>query len=264
MIDEPRPFARQLRDGDTSAGSVNRVTRRGEQIVRPAGHWTPAIHHLLEHLHRANFAGAPRVVGFDGDGREILTYIHGEVALRPWPPCLLAESGLLSICRWLRDYHIAVRDYIPPAEAKWRDPHARWRPGLIVRHGDLGPWNTVWHGGDLAGVIDWDLAEPGHWIEDFAQLAWSTVPLRPPSSCAHAGVALGDQRPRFLLLCEACQVPPRQLLDALLELHEREIARTQALGASAVEPWATFLGRGDARQLAADREWLSEWSLTAL
>jgi hypothetical protein len=37
------------------------------------------------HLESAGFEGAPRVLGIDGSGREVLSYIQGEVAGRPRP-----------------------------------------------------------------------------------------------------------------------------------------------------------------------------------
>ncbi|WP_446750665.1 phosphotransferase [Streptomyces sp. WZ-12] len=50
---------------------------------------------------------------------------------------------------------------------------------MIIRHGDLGPWNSTWSGDRLSGFIDWDFAAPGHALDDLTQLAWYTVPLRP-------------------------------------------------------------------------------------
>ncbi|WP_329150559.1 aminoglycoside phosphotransferase family protein [Streptomyces niveus] len=73
-----------------------------------------------------------------------------------------------------------VRDFQPSAQAVWCDPDARWRPGQIMPHGDLTSWNSVWVDDRLVGVIDWDLAIPGEALDDLAQLAWYSVPLRLP------------------------------------------------------------------------------------
>ena len=62
------------------AGSHSRVRVRVGQTVRRTGNsWSPAVLDLLRHLDREGFAGAPRALGFDGQGREVLTYIEGEV-----------------------------------------------------------------------------------------------------------------------------------------------------------------------------------------
>jgi hypothetical protein len=61
------------------AGSESRVRVRVGQTVRRTGNsWSPAVLDLLRHLEGAGSAGAPRALGFDELGREILTYIDGE------------------------------------------------------------------------------------------------------------------------------------------------------------------------------------------
>ena len=58
----------------------SRVRVRVGQTVRRTGNpWSPAVLDLLRHLEREGFAGAPRALGFDDQGREVLTYIEGEV-----------------------------------------------------------------------------------------------------------------------------------------------------------------------------------------
>jgi len=46
---------RMARLSDAGAG----VVRVGDTVRRPVGSWTPAVHALLNHLHRAGFRGAP-------------------------------------------------------------------------------------------------------------------------------------------------------------------------------------------------------------
>jgi Tol biopolymer transport system component len=41
------------------------------------------VHALLRHLESVGFEGAPRVVGFDDSGREVLTYVDGDAAVQP-------------------------------------------------------------------------------------------------------------------------------------------------------------------------------------
>ena len=57
-----------------SAGRCGSGTRFA---VRPGG-WTPAVHALLAHLAGTGFTGAPRPLGFDEQGREVLTFLEGE------------------------------------------------------------------------------------------------------------------------------------------------------------------------------------------
>ena len=53
------------------------VVRVGDTVRRPVGEWTPAVHALLHHLEDVGFSAAPRVLGIDAQGREVLTYCEG-------------------------------------------------------------------------------------------------------------------------------------------------------------------------------------------
>lgn len=121
--------------------------------------WTPAVHALLKHLETVGFRKAPRALGIDGQ-EEVLSLLHGDPAFKPWPPCLQSTHGLEELGHWLRDYHHAVRDFRPPADARWQLPEDEWKPGMVIRHGDLGPWNSIWDGDSLTGFIDWDFRHP--------------------------------------------------------------------------------------------------------
>ena len=72
QAEEPLP------GGNASTG----VMRVGDTVRRPAGPHTPAVHELLLYLRAAGFEGAPRPLGIDERGREVLTFIRGTV---PWP-----------------------------------------------------------------------------------------------------------------------------------------------------------------------------------
>jgi hypothetical protein len=53
------------------------VVRVGETVRRPQSPNASFVHRLLEHLGLATFDAAPRFLGVDKEGREILTYIAG-------------------------------------------------------------------------------------------------------------------------------------------------------------------------------------------
>jgi hypothetical protein len=60
------------------AGNVGGAWRIGGTVHRTAGPWTPAVHALLEYL-APRAEHIPRVLGFDEQGREILTFLPGRV-----------------------------------------------------------------------------------------------------------------------------------------------------------------------------------------
>ncbi|MFI7675932.1 phosphotransferase [Actinophytocola sp. NPDC049390] len=244
-----------IEDGATDRGSVTTVHRVGDTIRRPAGEWTPAVHALLRHLESAGFTRAPRVLGTDGTD-EVLSLLHGEPAFSPWPPVLRSAEGISGLGVWLREYHDAVLSFRPPTGARWRGQEEEWRPGMVIRHGDLGPWNSVWDGERLAGFIDWDFAAPGHAIDDVAQLAWYAVPLRPVDQQRRAQIDETALTSRLTALCDAYEAAPADVLDALDALQSREAARIERLGTRGDEPWATFLARGDVTEMEAEQAWL--------
>jgi hypothetical protein len=68
-----------------AGGDVNVVVRVEDTVRRPTGRWSPAVHALLRHFESVGFDGAPRFLGIDDRGREILGYVEGVAALPPVP-----------------------------------------------------------------------------------------------------------------------------------------------------------------------------------
>ena len=174
----------RLEGGNVSDG----VVRVEGTVRRPTGPWTPAVHRLLRHLEQRGFDGAPRVYGIDGQGREVLEYIDGDVA---WPDPhlrLLAQvEDVFRVGTMLRSFHDAVADFDPGPRAVWRFPEmevdaARFADarGLIVCHNDPAAWNLV-VGPDRWAFIDWDVAGPRPAIWDVAYCAVGVVPITPQS-----------------------------------------------------------------------------------
>jgi aminoglycoside phosphotransferase (APT) family kinase protein len=129
---------------------------------------------------------------------------------------------------------------------------------MIIRHGDLGPWNMVWSEERLVGLIDWDFAEPGLPIDDVAQVAWYCIPLR-SIQCVECGVETCELPKRLSILCCAYGVRAEYVVEALTGLQKREIHRLQYLAQRGVEPWVTFKARGDLEKMLQESEWLHEF-----
>jgi hypothetical protein len=182
-------------------GNVGGAVRVGDTVRRAAGLWTPSVHALLAHLSGKGFSGSPRPLGVDGQGREVLTFMPGETVgtLRPWPGWVYAENTLMQVARWVRGFHRAVADFVPPPGAVWR-MGGQWAPGLIVGHNDAAPYNAVWREGRLAGFIDWDMAGPVTAAWDVAFAAFSWVPLHARHVVGREGFSDFEGRPRRLQL----------------------------------------------------------------
>ncbi len=170
------------RETPLAGGKLNLVVRIDNSVHRPAGPWTPTVHALLRHVRERGFDLAPEPEGFDGQGREVLSYIPGATvgAAMPWPDWIWEEELLAQMGAATARYHAAVADFRPGGAIPWHSGGGELQPDQIVCHHDLAPYNVVVDGGNLRGFIDWDLIGPGTARSDLAFVAWQWVPLQHP------------------------------------------------------------------------------------
>ena len=66
-------------------GSANRgqVVRVGDTVRRPRTDESVVVEELLVHLEGQGYAAAPRFLGVDDEGRQVLQFIPGEVMTDP-------------------------------------------------------------------------------------------------------------------------------------------------------------------------------------
>jgi Ser/Thr protein kinase RdoA (MazF antagonist) len=67
-------------------------------------------------LEGRGFGGAPRALGRDERGRQVLEYVPGTLAMEA-PP--LDSAGLCRVGRLIRDLHDASAGFEPPPGARW-------------------------------------------------------------------------------------------------------------------------------------------------
>jgi hypothetical protein len=191
-------------------GAFSTLTKVGNTVRRSTGPWTPAVHALLRHLERVGFEGAPRVLGVDPQGREVLTYILGEVPRTARPDFFATDRALVEVGLLLRRYHEAVSDFSLPAGVGWYEK-SDLGAGSVVCYNDLAPRNTVFRGGSPVAFLDFDLASlaPPAW--DVAHLAWQFVPLADAEGCARQGWSSPPDRPgRLRLVCDGYGLSERE------------------------------------------------------
>lgn len=153
-------------------GGVNTVLKIGDRVHRPAGEWTPAVHALLKHLAAKGFSAAPRVHGFDAEGREIVDFVPGDV---PGSEVVVSDEALAAMAVLLRDLHDATADFVAPSGAAWYfEPR---EPAEVICHGDVAPYNTVFRDGRPVALIDFDTAHPAPRVWDVAYAAYRFVQL---------------------------------------------------------------------------------------
>lgn len=156
-----------------TGGNSTAVVRVGDTVRRTAGPWTPTVHALLQHLRARGVTEVPEPHGTDDAGREVVSFVPGDVAHYPLPTWLWTDAVLHDAATLLRRVHDASVGLDLP-DAVWQVP-AR-EPVEVVCHNDFAPYNLVFDDGRLVGVIDCDTASPGPRVWDLAYLAYRLVP----------------------------------------------------------------------------------------
>jgi hypothetical protein len=206
-----------LHGGFTNAGLVTRV---GDTVRRPRRPTSAATHALLEHLERVGFAGAPRLIGVDEHGREVLSYIPGQAVIPPYPDWALTDEALVSVAELLRGYHEAVGSF-DAARHTWSKPVPAEFRGTIISHNDPNLDNVIFREGRAVALIDFDLSSPGSAVWDVACAARLWAPLRDESDAPDElrGLALA----RLRTFVEAYGLPESErarVVDAMVTAHE--------------------------------------------
>jgi hypothetical protein len=213
----------ELSGGVANAGAVVRV---GPLVLRPSQPNSRSIHDFLRALRDAGFDGASEPVGIDGDGRERLVFIEGDVALPPYPDWARSAASLASTAALMRRFH-DVSAAVDATGGVWSDemadpePDAGGRP--IVCHNDVCFENVVFRNGVAVGFLDFDFAAPGRRAFDVAQFARMCAPIDDDVNAVRFGWTadeLRDAPSRVRLICDAYGLDAgerRQLVDIVSE-----------------------------------------------
>ena len=241
-----------------------RVWRSSRGIHRTTGPWTPTVHAFLRHLEAVGYAGAPRVIGLDEAGREVLTFVEGAALADPdwqrgqptaWPAWAQSEESLAESARLVRRLHDASSSFVPPDNAVWRQhPCRTLGVDEIVCHGDIGPHNTVYRRGMPVAFIDWDRIRPNHPLVEFGNAAWHFVPLGDEAHFEGSGFQAPPDLPdRLALFAREYGVPERAQAAWALDQAKQRIVDTAKYW-----PISPAEGAAALRLIAGELEWLHD------
>jgi aminoglycoside phosphotransferase (APT) family kinase protein len=217
---------------------------------------------LLRHLEHAGFDGAPRWLGTDELGREILSYVEGDVPHRPYPAGITDPEVLAGLARLLRASHDAAAGFTTPPGAAFDvlDAAGPDDEPELVAHADVTPENVVFRDGVPYALIDWDMARPTTRLFDVVSTLrfWGPISAPQDRDPAFAGVDVGA---RMRLFADVYGLGPDQrerLLDLAALRLERSYVAMQARALTRGGGWARMWAAGVGGKLRRAAGWLEE------
>jgi Ser/Thr protein kinase RdoA (MazF antagonist) len=174
------------------SGGVTHVVRVGATVRRPVRPFTATVQAYLGHVRSRGFAACPEPLGYDAEGREVLSYVAGEVPVEPLPGWASTTEVLAELGALVRRLHDAAEGWHTPADATWGGIPGARPAGVVplfdqpdlVSHMDYCPGNVVFDGGRPAALIDFDLARPTSRVADLANALYWWAPLVAPQDRA--------------------------------------------------------------------------------
>jgi thiamine kinase-like enzyme len=168
-----------LTGGKTNLGSIVRIA---DTVRRPLNSNSTYVHQVLQYLKSINFDASPRFLGIDGKGREIITFIEGDV---PSNLGYYSDEKLVEAARLIRRFHDATSGCSLALNEE------------VVCHNDLSPCNFVFIDGVPSSIIDFDMAAPGTRIFDLSYAAWLWLDI------GNEEMSVDDQKRRLALFTKA-------------------------------------------------------------
>lgn len=236
------------------------VVRVGNTVRRPAGASSERIRALLLHLESVGFVEAPRFLGVDDAGREVLSYIPGEVGVPPFSAFFASEGAMIEAAGLLRRYHEAARGFDWLTVEGWSDELKDPVAEETLCHNDLCVENVVFRDGSAVGLLDYDFAAPGRSLWDAAMAARMWAPMAHPAHRRAWPDGL-DAAARVGVFAEAYGVrrdDAELFVETMLLTHRvgREFVRrhVEANDGGFVEMWRTY---GGPDREARDDDWIA-------
>jgi hypothetical protein len=208
-----------VREIPLAGGDMNVVVRVGDTVRRPPE--PPEVVELLLWYERVGFDGAPRFLGYDEQGREMLSFVEGDPGFAPVPSSddVVAELG-----RVLRRAHDAQEGFAPG--------------GLVIGHCDLFWTNVIFRDGLPVALIDWELARPVTRTLEIGLAATYWAGIRIDEQLTERGIPLERRGERLRILCDAYGLEASErgsLFDELIAYRRERIEHGLWRGATPIE-----------------------------
>jgi Phosphotransferase enzyme family len=210
------------------------VVRVGDTVRRPVTSDRTIQQALLEHLEAKSFEATPRFLGIDEKGREILTFIAGEV---PDDLGHFTDHQLSKAAQLLRRFHDATMDF----------PQVVAAGAEVMCHNDWSPNNTVFRKDIPFGVIDFDTVAPGARLWDLGYSAFTWLNL------GDGEFTGAEQKRRISLFAEAYHEPavtPVGIVRHALTRQDTLAEHAKRMGDEPLREWAASAAEWTKKHLA--------------
>lgn len=165
-----------------SGGREGKIVKEMDKVVRPGNAWTPYVHDFLTYMHENGFSNIPKPYGISAEGKEMVSFVEGEVYNDSLPDMILTDEVLVDVAKLLRCYHDVGEKYMQrlTGEEVWMLP--KHSPQEVMCHGDFAPYNLTFVDGSVHGIIDFDTLHPGPRLWDIAYAVYRWIPFVSPTN----------------------------------------------------------------------------------
>lgn len=230
------PHETQLTGGHANAGAVSRVVgdRFGDSVRRPAKPQTETVHAFLVHLRDCGIEVVAKPLGFDDDGREVLSFIEGQVqkqTIAGWdfPASDPDHKTLVAVASAQKRMHDAAATFAPPADVVWGQAGDYFPPGAegsLPCHNDLCISNVLFDDDGISGIIDFDYLHPVNRLFDIAVAIRHWLPVTAPEDAPTIAAEFG-RRARFHAYCDVHELRDDERA-TVIELIHRFLSRARS------------------------------------
>ena len=74
---------------------------------------------FLRHVRSQGIDFVPEPLGYDNEGREVLSFVEGDVPTEPLPDAVWGEGVLVALAGLIRRLHDAAEGWPSPVDATW-------------------------------------------------------------------------------------------------------------------------------------------------
>ncbi len=219
----------------TGGRSTESVVKIGNHVHRTISSNAPFIHELLKHLEKNNFPFSPRFIGMDEKGREILSFIKGEIPNGEE----FNQQQITKAVKILRQFHdIAAQSDLCKNEE-------------TICHNDFSPWNIIFENNIPVGIIDFDDAAPGSRVDDLAYFIWTFLEL------GNDLIEEETQIEKLVFICKEYNLAdPENIVDAIIKQQNRILKFRKNVVKNEINLEKKEFSKNKIQSITADLEWI--------